>query len=146
MTRTTPNLTQKLDAALLALLDARGTPIPREEAKELEDGKVAALFELDHWPIAVALGGVNHASNLEWRLKAEHREKTAKRDIPAIAKVKRLTKKHEEHRAKLLAVDAEAAEVVNRLSKATIASRGFDKSKTRTFKGTVVDRKTRGTG
>jgi hypothetical protein len=37
--------------------------------------------------------------------KEEHREVTAKRDIPAIAKTKRLSKTHEEFRQKMLAKD-----------------------------------------
>lgn len=39
------------------------------------------------------------------RQKAEHREQTAKRDIPAIAKTKRLAKKQETFRATMLKQD-----------------------------------------
>lgn len=38
--------------------------------------------------------------------KEDHREVTAKRDIPAIAKTKRLSKTHEEFRQKMLAKDS----------------------------------------
>jgi hypothetical protein len=144
MTRKAPNMAQKLDAALLALLEAQGTPMPRDEAKGLPDGAVASRFEFDHWPVPVANGGSNHASNLTPRIKAEHREKTAKRDIPIIAKGKRISKAQEAFRARLLAkLQGDVDEIIKGKGarrKAKITSRGFDRTRSRKMDGSVVRR------
>lgn len=103
MSRKSISLAEKLDAALLALLEAQGTPIPRAEAMKLKAGDVARLFQFDHFPVPVALGGDNRPANLVPRLIAAHRERTAKIDVPAIAKVRRRAADHEEHRRRILA-------------------------------------------
>lgn len=97
MKRKNPNLTQKLAATLLMLKNGHGQPvIDPERAKGMSAESVIQLFEFDH-NIHVAIGGQNHPSNLVPRIKAEHREKTAKIDIPQIAKTKRIARANDEH-------------------------------------------------
>ena len=98
----------KLAAALLQM--RRATPdgrwvliIPHEQAKRMTADQVIALFHFDHYPIPHAHGGPDEPWNLDPLPIAEHQEKTAKRDVPAIAKTKRLSKEHEEFRKRMLA-------------------------------------------
>ena len=116
MKRKPPTLSEKLAAALMQLStyverDGKMVLVPlvdREAIKAIDDpakaaDAVLAMFETDHDPIPVALGGTNHPANLTHRIKAGHRHKTAKKDVPAIAKVKRLSADAEVFRAKILA-------------------------------------------
>lgn len=103
-------------------------------------GDVAKRFDFDHWPVAHALGGSTHPSNLTPRLRAEHREKTARKDIPAIAKVKRLSAAHEASRARMLAKDRGETVRTGKRKAAFPKQRGFDKSKTKHFDGRISDR------
>jgi hypothetical protein len=66
---------------------------------------INSLYQFHH-NIRHAEDGGDHFSNLEPMLIAPHRERTRKVDIPAIAKGKRLTLKHEEFRRRLLAKEA----------------------------------------
>lgn len=123
----------KLAAALTHMLreDEAGKLVPiiqREDAKRMSEDEVLAVFEWDHVH-PVALGGDNHHSNLSPLPKAGHRLKTAKVDIPRIAKVKRLTRKEQEFRARLLAKDAGEAPPEPKRRKAKIPSRPFQKRK-----------------
>lgn len=109
MTRRAIPLRTKLASALTHMLraDEGGNLvpiIPREEAKKMTDEAVLAVFDWDHIH-PVALGGDNHHSNLTPMPRDTHRAKTAKQDIPRIAKTKRLSKKQEAFRAALLAKD-----------------------------------------
>ena len=112
--RKPPTLSEKLAAALMQLStyaerDGRMVLVPivdREAIKAIDDpakaaDSVRAMFECDHDPIPVALGGTNHPANLTHRIKAGHRHKTAKKDVPAIAKVKRLSEEQIAFRARL---------------------------------------------
>lgn len=110
MKRKAPTMAEKLAAALLQLewhrqLARNATfaslPTMREDDKRQTTAQILARFECDHYPVKVvdeeALGAsgiphINHPTNLMWRPKAEHREKTAKVDQPAIAKTKRIVK------------------------------------------------------
>lgn len=108
MKRKQPNLSEKLAAALLELkvADANGNLVPvvdYEEAKDMTPQQIIAHFECDHWPIPVHAGGGNHPTNLKWREKGEHRQKTSKRDVPEFWKGIRLTKKQNEFRQRMLA-------------------------------------------
>jgi hypothetical protein len=91
---------ERLAAALLA----RGE-IPYLDAKLLTAEQLNSLYQFHH-NIRHAEDGSDHFSNLEPMLIATHRERTRKIDVPAIAKGKRLTLKHEEFRRRLLAKDA----------------------------------------
>lgn len=106
MKRKPPSSKEKLAAALLQLVrvNAEGKLEPiidRDWAKGQTPEAIISAFEVDHHPIPVALDGTNHPTNLQHTLKAEHRAKTAKKDIPVIAKVKRVSKKHAAHVAKI---------------------------------------------
>lgn len=108
--RKSPNLKEKLAAALLEIKvsDAKGNLVPiidRDTAKTMTAQQIISQFELDHWPVPVALGGDNHPTNLQWMLRHAHREKTEKSDVPMIAKIKRVSAKHEEFRRRLLRKD-----------------------------------------
>ncbi len=97
--RKPPTLREKLAATLLMLsrVDERGDlvpVIPREEALQMTTAQILARFEFDHG-IYVAWHGGNHPTNLTPRLKEKHREKT-KRDVKAIAKVRRGVKRRQQ--------------------------------------------------
>lgn len=89
MSRKQPNLREMLATALLQI---PGHSIEFEEAKAMSPAEVIAKFELHHH-VHVALGGKNTPALMSWMPKAEHRKRTRKIDIPAIAKVKRGLKK-----------------------------------------------------
>ncbi len=90
----------------------------------------AKIGPLDEWEIehvlALALGGTNDDENLRLALRDPHRDKT-RRDVKAIGKVMRLEKK--------------ADPFTRKPSK--MQSRGFDKTHTKKFNGTVVLRRER---
>ncbi len=65
--------------------------------------QIISLFAFDHYPIRHEAGGPDEPWNLQPRLILEHRIKTATVDVPEIAKIKRVTKKQEEFRQRLLA-------------------------------------------
>lgn len=95
----------KWAAALLTMRhDVGGRLVPIftfSQAKTLSADEIIGMFEHDHWPILEAFGGPTEPWNITPRLKAEHRRKTAKVDIPAIAKSKRIAKSNAAHAAKL---------------------------------------------
>lgn len=75
--------------------------IPYDHAKLMSEDQVIALAHFDHVVYHAQDGGDDH-HNLTPMLIADHREKTAKIDIPQIAKTKRITKAHEQFRQRLL--------------------------------------------
>lgn len=98
------SLKVRLAAALLQCRDAQGDPyIDWEHAKQMNANQIISLFHFDHYPIRHEAGGPDEAWNLQPRLIAEHRVKTAKVDVPEIAKIKRISKKQAEFRARMLA-------------------------------------------
>src|SRR5689334_19306018 len=93
----------KCAAALLALIDDKGEPlIPWEHAKAMTSDQMFSLFQFDHDPIRAEAGGPALPWNLVPRLIRAHRRKTAKVDVPEIAKIKRVAKAEEEFRRRLL--------------------------------------------
>ena len=94
----------QLAAALLQLPgdDPDRPAVPYEAGKIMSPDQIIGLFELDHWPIPKAEDGPDEPWNLHWRLTAAHRAKTAKVDIPTIAKTKRLAKKEVARLAQML--------------------------------------------
>lgn len=101
------NLKTQLASALLQIprLDAFGRPIlgpdgrltycvSFEEAKAMTVQAIRGRFDLDH-TILHCWGGGTHPSNLTWRLREDHKEKT-KRDVAAVAKVRRAEKKRDQ--------------------------------------------------
>jgi hypothetical protein len=93
------------------------------------------MFEWDHIHL-FALGGDDHWSNLDPKIKAEHREKSRK-DTGIVAKINRIVKKEADHaiamraQAPLVDVLIAAADATNHRSKwpkgRKIASRPFPK-------------------
>jgi len=101
--RKEPTLAIKLAAALLQIRDAQGHPlIDWEHAKLLSAEQINSLFQWDHYPIRVEAGGPTEPWNLVPRFIMAHRIKTAKVDIPEIAKIKRVSKDHQDFVQRLL--------------------------------------------
>lgn len=86
----------KLAAALSALF------FTHDEAKALSEDQVLSLVVWDHDPVPHAHGGEDAHYNLTPRLIFDHRQKTAKIDVPQIAKTKRISKEHEAFRQRIL--------------------------------------------
>lgn len=102
--RKNPTTRQRLAAALLQLVRYRAGKweaiIDYEEAKNLTADEIISRFELDHYPVSVKLGGSNHPTNLTWREKEEHREKTNKVDAKIHAKARRFEKNPQKIRSR----------------------------------------------
>lgn len=103
------NLTTKLAAALLTMKrpDENGVLVPfisHEHAKLMSDEQIISLFNFDHCVVPKAHDGPDEAWNLEPLPIMEHRVKTATKDIPQIAKTKRLSAAHAEFCASALSV------------------------------------------
>lgn len=98
------NLSTKLASALLAIKDSYdGQPlIPWEHAKQMSAQQIISLFQFDHYPIRHEAGGPDEPWNIVPRFIPEHRRKTAKIDVPEIAKIKRISKSEREFRERLL--------------------------------------------
>lgn len=73
--------------------------IPYEDAKRMTSDQIIGLFQFDHG-VLHAIEAVNEPWNLTPRVIPEHREKT-KSDVSKIAKSKRISRKHQEHLARL---------------------------------------------
>lgn len=159
----------KLAAALLhyrrGAADGFERVIPYEDGKQMSADQIISLFHWDHDPVPYAEGGPDEPWNLTPRLINAHREKTRKRDVPRIAKNKRIKRKHDRHVERLgnsglmVTETMTLAEARERwpdvllpyphtkptsreiyTGPSRIRSRGFDKTKTRTFSGKVKPR------
>lgn len=118
----------KLAAALLQMLrpDENGKlvpVIPHEDAKHMTADQIISLFNFDHTPIPKAHGGPDAPWNLEPRPILEHRRKTAKVDVPMIAKTDRIIDAQAEFRRRLLAKDAGEPRAPSRWPKRKLRSR-----------------------
>jgi len=92
-------LKTQLAAALLQLVDEKGERlIPYADSKMMTATQIVSLFEVDHFPFRVADGGTDEPYNLTWRLRAEHKRKTATIDQPQMAKQKRIRTQEQKHR------------------------------------------------
>lgn len=104
-TRRDPNLTDKLCCMILLHYG-----VPHDVAKSMHRSDILRLVEWDHYPVPVTtaldLGWLpdsyNHPSNLQPMLAQDHGIKTATKDIPQIAKNKRVSDAHAEHRRRML--------------------------------------------
>lgn len=89
-------LKTKLASALCQMLrydddQAEFVPIiPYAEAKRLSEDEILARFDWHHYPIPKAHDGPDVHWNLMPMSKDDHKERTAKIDIPMIAKGKRI--------------------------------------------------------
>lgn len=124
------------DRQLLASLICEKLEIPLEHQKLMTFAQVKSLAHGDHYPIRYEAGGPTEFWNCTVRSIMEHREKTAKIDIPEIAKGKRLRSSEIVRRYKEIqkyegpAAAAELYPAVERLlqrRKHKIANRGFGK-------------------
>lgn len=103
MSRRSLNLSVKLASALLQIRDKEGILlIEWEHAKLMSATQINSLFHFDHYPIRHEAGGPAEPWNLVPRFIPAHRIKTAKIDIPEIAKIRRVTKQQEEFAARML--------------------------------------------
>ena len=98
----------KLAAALCQMMrpDENGKlvrVIDHETAKALTEDQVLSIFAYDHDPIPKHRDGPDTHWNLVPRPIPEHREKTAKVDVPGAAKDKRIMERQAEFRRKMLA-------------------------------------------
>lgn len=91
----------KLAAAIASMF------LTHDEAKALSEDQVLSLVAWDHDPIPHTHDGPDVHFNLVPRLIPGHREKTAKIDVPMIAKTRRLSKEHEDFQRRLLKPRAE---------------------------------------
>lgn len=134
------SLRTQLAAALCQLRDESGNLlIPYEHAKFMTEDQVLSLFQRDHYPVRKTDGGLDVHYNLVFLFIGPHRIKTAKVDQPEIAKSRRI-------RNSLAAFNAHMAARGEGLPRdpergPKIRSRGFDRTKTRKFDGTVTARK-----
>lgn len=99
--------------------------IPHEDAKQMTDEQVISLFQFDHDPIREADGGQTIGWNLTPRLIVAHRIKTAKKDIPEMAKAKRIRDDQEAFQRRLLARDRGEERPRSRWLSRPLRSRGF---------------------
>jgi hypothetical protein len=97
------SLTTKLAAALAELQYLRGDPFAWPTLKAMTDAQLCSLYQWDHAVYHAWDGSKPHFTNLTPRLILAHREKTAKRDIPTIAKARRAEKKRQQeaHRVQM---------------------------------------------
>jgi hypothetical protein len=102
MKRKAPNLTTKLASALLQIKGDDGQPlIEWEHAKQMSAEQIVSLFQFDHYPIRHEAGGPAEPWNLVPRFIPAHRDKT-KKDVGEIAKIRRVSREHEEFVNRLL--------------------------------------------
>ena len=91
------NKARQLASALLAI----SGEWERARDEKMTDAQIIAEWEWDHDPIPKAFGGPDDAWNLTPRKRADHRSKTAKLDIPRIAKDKRIRRKLTTHELRM---------------------------------------------
>lgn len=96
MSRRHISLEQKLAAAIRELFQ-----IPHEHAKLMTADQMLSLVEWHHIEYHATEGSDEHW-NLDPMTIKGHKARTAKIDLPQIAKTKRITKAHEEFRRTIL--------------------------------------------
>lgn len=101
MSRKEPTLTAKLAAVIRQLLG-----IPFDHARLMTDDQVISLVQFNHILYHTDMKD-DPDCDAHWNLEAmtimAHRERTAKIDVPQIAKTRRISKAHIEFRERLLA-------------------------------------------
>ena len=124
-------LREKLAAALAVIAG-----VPFEDRKRMHADQIISLFHFDHDPIphAAPFNGQPVHWNCTPRLIKDHREKTAKDDVPMIARVRRVAPKHEEFRRRMLAKAGQAEAPPK--PKSRMKSSGFQGH--RKFNGEIV--------
>lgn len=138
------SLQDRLAIAILRILELEGRPVSYADQQRLSAREIASWYDADHWPIRWIDGGPTHPSNGQLLLNSkgaaklnqvnEHARKTAKRDIPELAKTKRLRKSREdieENRRRLLAKAGRSDYGPNDNDRASQGSRGGGRGKAR---------------
>jgi hypothetical protein len=110
MTPRPPSLTEKLASVLLQLKLGDGWLIPEPIRSTGTAHEILAYVQFDHYPVRRADGGTNDPRNLRPLPIAVHAAKTAEKDIPEIAKGKRIRRSVEETRAIILSRIGQLAE------------------------------------
>lgn len=105
---------ERYASVILQLKRGDGSPaIDRDVAKTMTADEIIAAFEasvqFDH-TVPVAIGGNNHPTNVTAIDPAEHRAKTAKTDVPQIAKTKRIAAAEAAFRGRVLAKSGQSVE------------------------------------
>jgi hypothetical protein len=117
--RRPPSYSEKLASVLLLLKVGDEWLIPEPTRSKGNAREILALCHWDHYPIRRADGGTNDPRNIRPLSIAAHGDKTAKTDIPQIAKGKRLARSAEETRRIVLARVGQLADAeVNRRTSA----------------------------
>lgn len=80
-------------AAALAIIAG----IPYADRKKLHRDQIISLFNFDHDPVPYTHDGPSVHYNCTPRLRADHLEKTRKKDVPMLAKVKRVRADNAQH-------------------------------------------------
>ena len=155
--RRKPTRDERQAAAYLMITRGDGTPIvSREDAKHMTAREIIETFEERvHWDHIAARGfrrddspeeiaRVDHPSNIQPLAIEQHGEKTP-RDIRNVAKAKRVERKHQAFRQKLLAKtgqtdDSDVAKSRTRRNKQTMPFGRGSKLKKK-IDGTVVERR-----
>lgn len=109
------NKTERLAAALLMIKRGDEWLIPEPLRSSGEAEAICKSVEWDHHH-PHAQGGTNDPQNMRPMTKDDHAAKT-RRDVSKIARDKRLTKKHEEARRKMLARETGDLEYVRQTKK-----------------------------
>lgn len=94
--RKEPTLKDRLAAALRELFQ-----IPHKHAVLMSADQIISLADFHHIVYHTDTADDSH-HNLEPMLRADHRERTAKIDLPQIAKTKRISKEQEDFRRLML--------------------------------------------
>ena len=136
-----PNLTEKLASVLLVLKFGDDWLIPEPIRSKGSADEILKCCQWDHYPVRRADGGTNDPRNIRPLPAAVHAEKTAKKDLPEIAKGKRLSASAEETRRIILAKVGKIAESeVKRRKRRNPLPCGRDSDHKRRLDGRIVRR------
>lgn len=113
--------------------------IPYEHRVLMSAEQVLSLLNFDHDPVPYAHGGSDEHFNLTPLSIMGHREKTAKHDVPMIAKTKRIRDNTAHHAARMAVKSGDPDKIAEALAalgdrrrawpKRKMQSRPFDKGK-----------------
>lgn len=96
---------------IAAALAAEKLRIPHEHRVLMTAEQVMSLVHPDHDPVPHAHGGPDLHFNLTIRPIMEHRRKTAEKDIPQIAKTRRIQRARAQHAAVMAAKNGDPGQI-----------------------------------
>lgn len=128
MMRRTPPLAVKLAAALLQMKrpDADGVlqpVIPYEHAKLMTAAQIISLFRFDHYPIRHENDGPDEPWNITPRPIIEDRLKTARVDLPASHKSRRINAAEAAHASAMHIADEDLSQDIEEPARRRIPAR-----------------------